>query len=587
MSVSIKLKNIGFVFLFSIFFLLLGACSDSEFTSSGCLNEDDCKVEAQVFSFEAGDWSRCSLACGGGQRTRAVTCLNEDGATVPDDECAGSKPSLTETCNPDACTSDYAWNKAPFGSCSAVCGGGKSYREVTCQSKDGVFVAEANCSETKPETSTTCNTTACPEVYNWSLGTPSDCTKTCGGGTATRSVTCQNAQQVIVDESFCTAAKPDETIVCSTQSCSYSYSWKEGNWGTCSKTCGGGTQSRSLGCLRNDGVYVPHTLCKDTKPETIMACGTKACEPTCTNKTISESVPASRNELDILLVVDDSGSMYQDNARLATKLAGFVSKLENSNIDWQMCVTSTSVEDFEGRPLQWFENSVYGPPIGHILKKNSGNLSKIFKTTMQWIGAGFRTDEQGIKAMNLSVKDNARSNCYRPNAGLSVIVISDEDERSVGGNPNLYPAYADQYKPLGSLNTPSSFLTTMSENFPAGKRFVVNSIIVKDSKCMKSQDAQGEKSFYGKKYQALSNITNGVVESICAPDFAVSLANIHSRVTETLGTIKLTCKPDKFPDVKVNGTSYGSFTITSENEIIFNPVISGPAAITGSYCCKN
>ena len=272
--------------------------------------------------------------------------------------------------------------------------------------------------------------------------------------------------------------------------------------------------------------------------------------------------------------------MYQDNARLASKLSGFVSLLESSNIDWQMCVTTTDVDYFQGRPIQWQGTN------GHILNKNSGNLSSIFADTMTWIGAGFSSDEQGIKAMNLSIQDNSRSNCFRSAAGLSVIVISDEDERSVGGNPNLYPSYIAQYKAFDSLNSPSSFLNTVSQYFPAGKRFVVNSIIVKDSACMAQQDAQGEKSFYGRNYQELSNLTNGVVESICATDFAVTLANIHSCVLETLGSIKLTCSPNDRPTVKVNGYNFDSFTINNDNEIIFNPVIPGPATVTGSYCCQ-
>jgi hypothetical protein len=581
MSVLTKLKNIGFVFLFSgVFLLFLSSCSDSEFSTDGCENKADCEVKAQTFSFEIGEWSRCSLACGGGQRTRTIQCLNKDNAPVPDSECSGVKPAVTESCNPAACTSEYSWNKGPYSACSKTCGGGQTFREVTCQSKDGVFVAETNCDEAKPGTSKTCNTNACPEVYTWAIGTPGACSKTCGGGTATVSVTCQNAAQVIVDDSFCTETKPDETVVCNPQSCNYSYTWTTGSYGTCTKTCGGGTQTRSLGCIRNDGVYVPHTLCTEAQPITTRACNTQACTPTCDKKTISESVPAARNELDILLVVDDSGSMYQDNARLATKLAGFVNRLENSNIDWQMCVTSTDTDYFQGRPIQWQGGN------GHVLKKNSGNLSNIFSDTMRWIGAGFSSDEQGIKAMNLSVKDNGRSNCYRQGAGLSVIVISDEDERSVGGNRNRYPDYVAQYRALGPLNTPNSFLTTMSQSFPAGKRFVVNSIIVKDAACMAQQDAQGEKSFYGTKYQELANLTNGVVESICSPDFAVSLANIHSCITRTLGTIKLTCTPDERPKLKVNGTTYDSFTITNDNEIIFNPVIPGPATITGSYCCQ-
>lgn len=571
-----KLKNTGFVFL--LLFAIWG-CSDSEFTSAGCdgSNAPECIVETQSFSFTVSPWSPCSLACDGGQRTRTVECVNSDGDVVPDDQCSGVKPPTVESCNLQACTASFTWNIGPYSACSKTCGGGTTFREVRCQSNSGAFVADTNCPNPKPETSKTCNTNVCPIVYNWAVGVPGACSATCGGGTANRSVTCQDAQQNVADDSFCTQEKPSTTVPCNTQSCNFTYTWSPGAYGTCSETCGGGTQTRSLGCVRNDGLFVSHSFCTDTQPVTSRACNTQACPPVCTPQNISETVPEAASQLDILLVVDDSGSMYQDNARLASKLSGFISKLEASNIDWQMCVTSTDVDYFQGRPIQWQGGN------GHILRKNSGNLSSIFAATMKWIGAGFSSDEQGIKAMNLSIQDNARSNCYRANAGLSVIVISDEDERSVGGNRSVNE---HQYKPLGSLNTPNSFLATVNQVFPVGKRFVVNSIIVNDSQCKAQQDAQGELSFFGTKYKELSNLTNGVVESICAPDFAVSLANIHSACIRTLGSLKLSCTPKETPVINVNSTPFTSFTIINGNEVIFNPVIPGPATITGSYCCQ-
>ena len=572
-----KLKNIGFVFL--LLFTIWG-CSNSEFSAAGCegSNKEECLVERQVFTFDVDEFSACSLACDGGVRTRTVRCLNADNEPVPDDQCSGVKPASREICNAQACTAEYTWNIGPYGTCSETCGGGTASRAVRCQSNNGTFVGDANCTEVKPQTTTSCNPEACPEVYNWVPGTPGACSQPCGGGTATRSVTCQDAQFNVVNSNLCTEARPDTTVSCNTQSCNFTYTWSPGSYGTCSETCGGGIQTRSLGCLRNDGMFVAHSFCpSDNTPDIARACNTNACPQACTKKQISEPIPEAAGELDILLVVDDSGSMYQDNARLAAKLSGFINQLESSNIDWQMCVTSTDVDYFKGRPIQW-----QGANSGHILKKSSGNLSNIFRDTIKWIGAGFSSDEQGIHAMNLSLLDNARSNCYRQNAGLSVIVISDEDERSVGGD---ITKNAQQFKPLGPLNTPNSFLNTVNQVFPVGKRFVVNSIVVKDNQCRLQQDAQGELSFYGTKYKELSNLTGGVIESICAPDFAVSLRNIHSACIRTLGSLKLACMPKESPDLLFNGQPITGFTITNENEVIFDPVLTGEGRVTGSYCC--
>lgn len=574
-------KFIKFIFGF-LFFILLSSCSDSEFTSNSCVGKKcDPGVSAKQFDWEIGIWSRCSRTCGGGTKTRSVKCSNNAEVDVPDDECSGVKPNVEESCNTQACVADYDWNTGPWGGCSRVCGGGTMYRSVTCQSKEGVYVAESYCPQQKPEVSKLCNQHSCPvDQYSWVPDAWSTCTKTCGGGSRTRSVTCRNAQNIIVDGSYCSGTQPPEEEACNTQSCSYSYTWSTGAWSSCSKTCGGGTQTRSLGCKRDDGVFVQHTLCANPAPATERACNTQTCPVTCNKKTINETVTVDQNKVDVLLVVDDSGSMEKDNAKLANKLSGFVTRLENSNIDWQMCVTTTSTDYFRGRPIQW-QGSTNG---SHILKKTSGNLHSIFRKTMTWIGAGFEDDERGILAMNLSLKDNGRSHCYRNKAALAVIVISDEDERSVGGNANL-SSY--DYKPLGALDWPSSFLTTVKEVFPAGKRVVVNSIIVKDKQCLDQQraEASNARGYYGTKYRRLSNLTGGGVESICAADYSLSLQRFHSCIIKKLGSLKLQCVPTKTPNVKVNGANYNAYISVSGDKIYFNPAVEGPATITGSYCC--
>ncbi|MDR0651219.1 MAG: hypothetical protein LBG59_07685, partial [Candidatus Peribacteria bacterium] len=55
------------------------------------------------------------------------------------------------------------------------------------------------------------------------------------------------------------------------------YSWSTSSYGSCSASCGGGTQTRTVTCKSSDGSTVADSYCSGTKPTTSQSCNTQLC----------------------------------------------------------------------------------------------------------------------------------------------------------------------------------------------------------------------------------------------------------------------------------------------------------------------
>ena len=222
-------------------------------TSYDC-NAGPCAVHCEVSAWSA--WTPCSATCGDGtqSKTRAVVKHSEHGGYT----C----PSLDHErpCNSGGCPVDCAVSAwSAWARCSKTCGGGLQKRGrsvVVLQQFEGKSCPAL-------EQTADCGNQGCPLDCKVSAFTPwTPCSKTCGGdGTQTR----DRSVAYAADRGGRNCPALHESRACSVSPCAVDC--KVGPWGAwtavCSKTCGGGTVTRSRDVVQPGafgGVECPPTV---------------------------------------------------------------------------------------------------------------------------------------------------------------------------------------------------------------------------------------------------------------------------------------------------------------------------------------
>lgn len=143
--------------------------------------KDKDKDKDYSYSWNSGNWSDCTLTCGGGVTMREVSCIRHRrrGAAVlvQDSFCekaVGGKPNHMSFCNSFECPrSDkppvHIWHTENWSTCSDYCG--YQTRKVICQEvlpeSTRVTVNDSLCNHVpKPPTKNPCQGPTCPECRN-------------------------------------------------------------------------------------------------------------------------------------------------------------------------------------------------------------------------------------------------------------------------------------------------------------------------------------------------------------------------------------------------------------------------------------
>uniref|UniRef100_A0A8D2M4X8 Peptidase M12B domain-containing protein n=1 Tax=Zonotrichia albicollis TaxID=44394 RepID=A0A8D2M4X8_ZONAL len=103
---------------------------------------------------------------------------------------------------------------------------------------------------------------------------PSQCSKSCGGGTRRRRAMCVNTYNDVLDDSKCSQQEKLTVQRCSDFSCPQ---WKTGDWSECLVTCGKGHKHRQTWCQFGEDRLNDRFCDPKTKPESVQMCQQQEC----------------------------------------------------------------------------------------------------------------------------------------------------------------------------------------------------------------------------------------------------------------------------------------------------------------------
>lgn len=246
--------------------------------------------------------------------------------------------------------------------------------------------------------------------------------------------------------------------------------------------------------------------------------------------------------VDILFVVDDSGSMSTHQTNLVRNMQLFIDALkQNQELDYHIGVVSTDMRDPERS----------GRLQGKVpfVTANMSNGLDILRESLR-VGTSGSTTELSFEpvraALTQPLKDVDNRGFYRPDSHLAIFFITDAEDQS-------------NY----DVNTYITFLTNLK--YGQKEKIVTYGALV-------PQSSSGCPSDGGAPIRILELIKhfNGLEFSLCDPEFGLKLAGLAEDLARRIGSI---IPLNKIPALKTIEVRYGTQIIPEDpiNGWQYNP----------------
>lgn len=237
-------------------------------------------------------------------------------------------------------------------------------------------------------------------------------------------------------------------------------------------------------------------------------------------------------KLDILWVIDNSGSMEDEQSTLGTNFSAFIDNFITKDVDFKMAITTTDTSSSwkKGLMVKYSDKKL----TSEMAQNDPSGFKSDFRNLVK-VGTGGSGHEKGLEASE-GFMDRYAKTFLRKDAYLAVVVISDEEDQS-SKDVQKYTDYLKTFKSTGGLIKLYSIVDVNNTNC-----------------CDKGVTTGSE------RYKLASKNTAGLIGNI-RDDFYNVLSTMGDSIIKLLGSFALAHKPiEGSLKVYVNGVLSRDYT---------------------------
>lgn len=279
------------------------------------------------------------------------------------------------------------------------------------------------------------------------------------------------------------------------------------------------------------------------------------------SSSFNQSATFVQRPIDILWVIDNSGSMESSQANLAANFQSFINRFQTLGLDFRMGVITTEAylayhynqnsrsqlrdrgRNTNGTPWNCGDDSDLFTGV-RIMDNNTPNLTQTFiKNITQGVcGNG---DERALSSFRHALDNPLNASFRRPNAFLSIIIVSDEDDFShydwQNGTSSYFFTENYNHSSMFSIASFTSYLDGLTNTVPGGVRnYSVSVITIMDTACLNQLNDSSQK--IGIRHMQIADATQGTKGSLCS-NFGETLETISENVVQLSSVFQLNRQP--------------------------------------------
>lgn len=277
-------------------------------------------------------------------------------------------------------------------------------------------------------------------------------------------------------------------------------------------------------------------------------------------------------KMDILWVVDQSGSMATSQQNIADNFTAFIGDFTTKGYDFKIAVTtsdaflamdlpgyasfySSHLSLFEGLGQSYkarFRDGVGSNHSGqYVITPSTPNLVNAFITNILQGTAGWG-DERPLMSFKAALDSIHNQGFLRDDSYLAIILVTDEDDFSHDGLTYLENQYTNPA--LHTIQSYVDYLDQLTGTSGALRRYQVHSISINDQTCLDQLNSGFTGRKIAQRVKEMADATGGIKGDLCG-NFATTLGDISSQIIQLATRFFLTVVPvPETIQVTVNGS---------------------------------